>query len=44
MKYKIIVIVSRKFDEKDGGSYGYWLFFIGNKFIVIIINKILIFY
>lgn len=44
MKYKIIAIVSRKSDEKDGGSYGHWLSPIGNKPTAITINKTLIFH
>lgn len=44
MKYKITAIVSRKPDEKDGGSYGHWLSPIGNKSTAIIINKTLIFH
>lgn len=44
MKYKIIAIVSRKSDEKDGGSYGHWLSPTGNKPTAITINKTLIFH
>lgn len=44
MKYKIIATVSRKSDEKDGGSYGHWLSPIGNKPTAITINKTLIFH